>query len=307
MKALLLPIPAHLQTWLATCRPKDAHSLMILMLAMTTDGRTPSPTIARSAIPPTVDLSGLVSAGIVVVDDQTATMPHLRKLAEGREKTRDRVAKFRERKRATPALQERDTSVTTPSPLSPPLTPPLTPQPQMPEDGGSRAGARGVPASIRAAEPLEPMAENVIAACERVTGRTPLKGHEIGACANWAAGMRFAYPDTKPITIHGKPSTLEAVIRAVCEHATPQTVSGRATTSILRWLETTVQGCIDGGILPGERLATRAQTAKLVDASGNEVTQAARKREREQPKYATSPSSSSVPLGIRGSRPPDGA
>ena len=124
--------------------------------------------------------------------------------------------------------------------------------------------ARGVPASIRAAEPLEPMAEDVIAACQRVTGRTPLKGHEVGACANWAAGMRFAYPDSKPVTIHSMPSTLEAVIRAACEHATPQTVSSRGTTGILRWLETTVQSCIDGGIWPGERIATRAPPAKLV-------------------------------------------
>lgn len=121
-----------------------------------------------------------------------------------------------------------------------------------------------MPASIRQAEPLEPNAESVIAACERVTGRAPLKGYEVGACANWASGMRFAYPDEKAVRIHGEASSLDSVIRAACEHATPQTVSSRGTTGILRWLETTVQSCIDGGIWPGERIATRAPPAKLV-------------------------------------------
>lgn len=266
MKSISIDIPVSSLVWLATCRPEDAASFLRLLLAMSTTGRTPSPSISRAAIPPTVDVTGLVSAGLVIMDDQTVTMPHLRKLAVDREANTERQREARQRRdtSATTARHERDNSATPPTPLSPPHTPPLTPHPQNPEVGQTRAHARGVPASIRQAEPLEPNAEAVIAACERVTGRTPLKGYEVGACANWASGMRFAYPDDKAVRIHGEASSLDAVIRASCEHATPQTVSSRGVTGILRWLETTVQSCIDGGVWPNERLAVTPPSAKIV-------------------------------------------
>ena len=214
-----------------------------------------------AAIPPTVDWNALVNAGVIACDGKTVRVPGLRKLYEDRAKHRSRArAQSARIMRASAAHLERIPL----APLSPPHTPPLTPHPQNPEVGQTRAHARGVPASIRQAEPLEPNAEAVIAACERVTGRTPLKGYEVSACANWAAGMRFAYPDDKAVRIHGEASSLGAVIRAACEHATPQTVSSRGVTGILRWLETTVQSCIDGGVWPNERLAVTPPRAKIV-------------------------------------------
>lgn len=205
---------------------------MILMLAMTTDGRTPSPTIARSAIPPTVDLSGLVSAGIVVVDDQTATMPHLRKLAEGREKTRDRVAKFRERKRATPALQERDTSATPPSPLSPPHTPPLTP---LPLAEGSKTRAR------------EGWAAEIYAAADSMLGRrtTGSEGYRIEAKLVELESM----PD---FTCDGKLSKAGEVFAACCRYTTDKKGVRGGIIPWINYAASVFDGCQRTGLGPGK-------------------------------------------------------
>lgn len=103
MRSISIDIPVSSLVWLATCRPEDAASFLRLLLAMSTTGRTPSPSISRAAIPPTVDVTGLVSAGLVIMDDQTVTMPHLRKLAVGREANTERQREARQR---------RDTSAT---------------------------------------------------------------------------------------------------------------------------------------------------------------------------------------------------
>lgn len=66
----------------------------------------------------------MASAGFVVMDDQTVTMPHLRKLAEKRVSNRDKKRRQRDNAGTTRG-QRRDT----PAPLSPPHTPPLTPLP----------------------------------------------------------------------------------------------------------------------------------------------------------------------------------
>ena len=261
MRSISIDIPVSSLVWLATCRPEDAASFLRLLLAMSQHPSAPTSAIDLAAIPPTVDWNALVNAGVIACDGKTVRVPGLRKLYEDRAKHRSRArAQSARIMRASAAHLERIPL----APLSPPHTPPLTPHPQNPEVGQTRAHARGVPTSIRQAEPLEPSAEAVIAACERVTGRTPLKGYEVGACANWASGMRFAYPDEKAVRIHGEASSLDAVIRAACEHATPQTVSSRGVTGILRWLESTVQSCIDGGVWPNERLAATPPRAKIV-------------------------------------------
>ena len=263
MKSISIDIPVSSLVWLATCRPEDAASFLRLLLAMSQHPSAPTSAIDLAAIPPTVDWNALVNAGVIACDGKTVSVPGLRKLYEVRKSGRSRAQRARD-VRVTCAESTAHVQRTPPTPLSPPHTPPLTPHPQNPEVGQTRARVRGVPASIRGAELLDPNAEAVVAACERVTGRSPLKGYEFVACANWAHGMRFAYPDDKAVQIHGEPSSLDAVIRAACEHATPQTVSSRGVTGILRWLETTVQSCIDGGVWPNERIAVTPPRAKIV-------------------------------------------
>ena len=235
MRSISIDIPVSSLVWLATCRPEDAASFLRLLLAMSTTGRTPSPSISRAAIPPTVDMTGLVSAGLVIMDDQTVTMPHLRKLAVDREANTERQREARQRrdKGATKARHERDNSATPLAPLSPPHTPPLTPKPP---EVNINAGAREVC-----------WAKDLLAEATRMLGRQPT-GSETHRLVSKIAELE----GTDNFVVDGVMSQAGSVYVACLRWVTDVKGVNSGVVPWLNYTETIFDQCRRTGLGPGK-------------------------------------------------------
>lgn len=250
LETVSIDIPVSSLVWLATCRPEDAASFIRLLLAMTTNGRTPSPSISRAAVPPTVDLTGLASAGFVVMDDQTVTMPHLRKLAEKRVSNRDKKRRQRDNAGTTRG-QRRDT----PAPLSPPHTPPLTP---IPIEVNNPTRTREVG-----------WAKDLLDEATRMLGREPTGSETYKLCAKITELEAM-----EPFSVDGQIAKAGDVYVECLRYTTTTKGINSGVVPWLNYTEPVFDQCRRTGLGPGKIRKAKRGGVEIVDGEGGKFDDA---------------------------------